>query len=434
MKISNVGAIQLYDSRGNPTIETEVTLENGVKGYGLVPSGVSVGQYEAIELRDGDASRFKGMSVFKAISNVENVIGPFLKGTDAMDQQMIDESLINLDGTGNKSRLGANAILSVSMAVANAAARSNGQQLFEYLGNSSGNLLPLPEIQIIGGGAHADWAIDIQDFLLVAMNTKTYEEVMEVTYNIHRVAGEILKSRGSHFGIADEGGYWPSFRHNEEGLELMMEAIEGAGYAPGRDAAISLDVAASNLFSSEQGMYKFRLDNRSFTSEQFAELLAQWCKDFPIISIEDPMADTDWDGWKYFSELTGNRLQIVGDDLFVTNISRIKEGVKRNLANSVLIKPNQVGTITETIKAIEFTKKAGWLPIISGRSGETEDATITHMAVATNAGQIKTGSFARSERMVKWNEVLRIKRSLKDNYKFEGSRIFGQCFDWGYNR
>ncbi|MEM3192656.1 MAG: phosphopyruvate hydratase [Candidatus Parvarchaeota archaeon] len=434
MKINNISAIQLYDSRGNPTIETEVELDNGVKGYGLVPSGASVGQYEAIELRDGDPSRFRGLSVFKAINNVENIIGPFLKGRDAADQQMIDESLIALDGTENKSRLGANAILSVSIAVANAVAKSNDQQLFEYLGKSSGNLLPLPEIQIVGGGAHADWAIDIQDFMLVVLNAKSYEEVMEVTFDIHRAAGEILRSKGKNFGVADEGGFWPNFRHNEEGLELMVDAMERAGYVPGRDVAISLDVAASNLFSPKDGLYKFRLENRSFTSIQFAELLAQWCKEYPIISIEDPMADTDWDGWKYFSDLTQKKLQIVGDDLFVTNIRRIKEGIERNVANSVLIKMNQVGTITETIRAIEFVKNAGWLPIISGRSGETEDATIVHLAVATNAGQIKTGSFARSERMVKWNEVLRIKRYLKDNYNFLGSNIFRQSFDWGYNR
>lgn len=432
MKISNINAIQLYDSRGKPTIETEVVLENGVKGYGLVPSGASVGQYEAIELRDGDIHRFGGMSVFKAISNVENIIGPFLTGKDATDQQMIDESLINLDGTNNKSKLGANAILSVSMAVANAAAKSNDQQLYEYLGNSSGNLLPLPEIQIIGGGAHANWAIDVQDFLLVAMNAKTYEDVLELTFNVHRAAGEILRNRGHYCGVADEGGYWPIFRRNEEGLDLMVEAIERAGYEPGRDAAISLDIAASDLYSQEQGLYRFRLGDQTFTSEQFAELLAQWCKNFPVVSIEDPMADADWEGWEYFSRLTGRRLQIVGDDLFATNITRIREGVKRSLANSVLIKLNQVGTITETIRAIEFTKKAGWLPIISGRSGETEDATITHLAVATNAGQIKTGSFARSERMVKWNEVLRIKRSLRNNHRFYGSHIFEQCFDWSY--
>jgi enolase len=428
MKIASISAWQIFDSRGNPTVEAEVVLENGVRGRGSVPSGASTGQFEALELRDGDAKRFRGKSVFKAIANVQETIAPALQARDVFDQSGLDEAMITLDGTPNKSRLGANAILSVSMAAANAAAAVRGEPLYMSLGGGAGNLLPLPEIQILGGGAHANWRTDVQDFLLIATGARSFADVMEITHNVYHAAGEILKERGKFFGVADEGGYWPEFKTNEEALLLMVEAIQRAGYQPGRDAAISLDIAASDLFDEKNRTYRFALEQRNFSNAEFAALLADWGERYPIISIEDPMADTDWDGWQMIYKKLGARLQIIGDDLFTTNLSRIRAGVEKGIANAVLIKLNQIGTVTETIKAIQLTQQAGWLPVVSARSGETEDAFITHLAVATNAGQLKVGSFARSERMAKWNEVIRIERGLSGRARFIGAEIFRKIF------
>jgi len=428
MRIKNIDAIQIFDSRGNPTIEVEVELEDGTKGYGLVPSGVSTGHYEAIELRDNDPHKFNGMSVYKAISNIKTEIAPYLKGVDGSDQESVDELLISLDGTDNKSRLGSNAICGISMAVAKAAAKYFNEELFEYLGNSQGNLIPLPEIQIIGGGAHANRRIDIQDILMIATGAHTYEEALEITFNVHRAAGNLLKSRNNYYGVADEGGYWPAFDRNEDAIQLVLDAIEIAGYQPVKEASISLDVAAGEIYSNNENIYRFKLENRTFSSQEFAEEMSRWCSEYPIISIEDPMADSDWEGWKIFSKLTGKKLQIVGDDLFTTNVKRIQKGIKADIANSVLIKPNQIGTLTETINAIKLTQNAGWLPIISARSGETEDAFISHLAVATNAGQLKVGSFTRGERTSKWNEILRIERDLKGEAKFIGAKIYEKIF------
>ncbi len=424
MKIETISAWQIFDSRGNPTIEAEVTLENGARGRGLVPSGASTGQFEALELRDGDPRRFRGKSVFRAIANVQEVIGPALRGRDVFDQSGIDEVMIALDGTPNKERLGANAILSVSMAAANAAAAARGEPLFAWLGHGKGDLLPLPEIQIIGGGAHANWRTDVQDFLLVAPNAQSYAEVMEITHNVFHAAGDIMKRRGKYSGVADEGGYWPEFKTNEEALQALVEAIQAAGYQPGRDAAISLDIAASDLFDEGTQTYQFKLEARTFSSAEFAALMADWCARYPIISIEDPMADTDWDGWRKIFAALGHRVQLIGDDLFTTNLERIKAGIEKRVANAVLIKLNQIGTVTETLRAIELTQQAGWLPVISARSGETEDAFISHLAVATNAGQLKVGSFSRSERMSKWNEVIRIERELGSRARFAGGKLF----------
>lgn len=422
MKIASISAWQIFDSRGNPTVEAEVRLENGARGRGSVPSGASTGQFEAIELRDRDPSRFRGKSVFKAVANVETIIAPALRGRDVFDQSGLDQSMIQLDGTPDKSRLGANAILSVSMAAANAAAAARGEPLFAYLGK--GTLLPLPEIQILGGGAHANWRTDVQDFLLMAPAARNYAEVMEITHNVYHAAGDILKERGKFFGVADEGGYWPDFKTNEEPLQLMVDAIQRAGYSPGREAAISLDIAASDLFDEKNASYRFRLEDKTFSNHDFAGLISNWCDRYPIISIEDPMADTDWDGWQLIYKALGGRLQIIGDDLFTTNLQRIQSGIKRGIANAVLIKLNQIGTVTETMKAIQTTQEAGWLPVISARSGETEDAFIAHLAVATNAGQLKVGSFSRSERMAKWNEVIRIERHLAGRAQFIGGKIF----------
>ncbi len=423
MKIHSISAYQVYDSRGNPTVEAEVILESGERGRGTVPSGASTGQFEALELRDGDPRLFRGKSVFNAIANIHREIAPALAGWDVHDQAGLDRKLIELDGTPSKSRLGANAILAVSMAAAHAAAAALRVPLYDYLGQSRGTLLPLPEIQIIGGGAHAHWRTDVQDFLLIATGASSFQEVMEITFNVHRAAGELMEKRGALFGVADEGGYWPEFSSNEAALQLMTEAIVHAGYTPGRDAAISLDIAASDLYDSETQRYLFALENRSFTSAEFAALQTAWCDRYPIVSIEDPMADTDWDGWSAVASALRNRVQLVGDDLFTTNLERIRAGIERNLANAVLIKLNQIGTVTETLAAIELTQSAGWNPIISARSGETEDAFISHLAVATNAGQLKVGSFTRGERMAKWNEVLRIERDLGQRARFMGRSI-----------
>ncbi|MCC6354923.1 MAG: phosphopyruvate hydratase [Verrucomicrobiae bacterium] len=424
MKIESVRAFQIFDSRGHPTVEAEVALRGGAVGRGLVPSGASTGQYEALELRDGDPARFRGKSVFRAIANIGGEIASAVAGRDASDQEGLDRALVELDGSENKSRLGANAILAVSMAAADAAARAKGVALHEHLGG--GTLLPLPEIQVIGGGAHANWRIDIQDFLVIATGARTYEETLEITANVFHAAGDILRERGAYFGVADEGGYWPEFGGNEEAFGVFLEAIERAGYTPGKEASMSLDVAASDLYDEASGRYRFRLEGREFTSDEFAALMIDWCERYPIISIEDPMADTDWAGWDKVARAIGHRVQLIGDDLFTTNRARIREGIRRGCANAVLIKLNQIGTVTETIAAIRETQGAGWLPVVSARSGETEDAFIAHLAVATDAGQLKVGSFCRSERMAKWNEVLRIGRGLGERARFEGAGIFGK--------
>ncbi|KXX69490.1 phosphopyruvate hydratase [Flammeovirga sp. SJP92] len=426
MNIKNIDAYQIYDSRGYPTLEVEVELEDGTTGRGLVPSGASTGQFEAWELRDGDKTKFRGKSVFNAIANVKGEIAEALKGDSVFDQKSIDQKMIALDGTPNKSRLGANAILGTSMAVAYAAANAKNQKLYEYLGNGNGHLIPLNEIQILGGGAHADWATDIQDFLVIAIGAKTYEETLEMTHNIYHEAGKVMKEKGKCVGIADEGGWWPDYVNNEEPFEVFMEAIQRAGYEAGKDVAISLDIAASDLFDGEN--YHLRLENKKLTPDEFYAMMKDWCEKYPIVSIEDPFADTEFDYWKKFTQEFGHCVQIIGDDLFTTNIKRIEEGIAQQLANSVLIKLNQIGSVSETLEAIALTQKAGWLPVVSARSGETEDAFISHLAIATNAGQLKVGSFARSERMVKWNENLRIQRHLGDKATFIGGKIYDQIF------
>lgn len=420
MKIASIQAWQIFDSRGVPTVEAEVTLASGVRGRGLVPSGASTGQFEALELRDGDPKRFRGKSVFKAIANIQEEIAPVLLGADVFDQAALDRKLIHLDGTPNKSRLGANAIVAVSMAAANAAAAELKKPLYAYLGERKGTLLPIPEIQIVGGGAHANWRTDVQDFLLIAVGAQSFDEVMEITHNVYHAAADILRERNRYFGVADEGGFWPEFDRNEDALQFIVDAISRAGYKPGRDAAIALDIAASDLYDEKTGRYSFRLEQREFASSEFGELMTDWCSRFPIVSIEDPMADTDWDGWQTITSELGKSIQIVGDDLFTTNAQRIRTGIEKQAANAVLIKLNQIGTVTETIEAIRLTQSAGWQPIVSARSGETEDAFISHLAVATNAGQLKVGSFSRSERMMKWNEVLRIRRGLGVRAEFLG--------------
>jgi enolase len=420
MKITSLQAWQIFDSRGVPTLEAEVTLASGARGRGLVPSGASTGQFEATELRDGDPARFRGKSVFRAIDNIENQIFPSIGEVDAFDQEALDKALIELDGTPNKSRLGANAILAVSMGVANAAAMARNQPLHTHLSEGRGTLLPIPEIQIIGGGVHANWRTDVQDFLLIATGAQNLEEVMEITHNVYHAAGDILRSRKKYFGVADEGGFWPELERNEDALELLVEAICKAGYTPGREASIALDIAASDLYDEQTGRYRFNLEDQEFSSSEFCGLMVDWCHRYPIVSLEDPMADTDSDGWRQIVGALGETIQIVGDDLFTTNTHRIQIGIDQQSANAVLIKLNQIGTVTETIAAIRLTQSAGWQSIVSARSGETEDAFISHLAVATNAGQLKVGSFSRGERMVKWNELLRIQRDLGGRAEFMG--------------
>lgn len=422
MRIKQIDAIQVFDSRGNPTVEAIVKLEDGMEASAIVPSGASTGRFEAHELRDGNEDQFLGKSVFKAIRNIKEKIRPGLIGKNVHQQVELDDLMINLDGTKNKGRLGANSILAVSMAVSRASARAQNIPLFKALSDREGTLLPLPEIQMIGGGAHANGRIDIQDFMIICTGAKSYRECLEMTFNVFHQCGKILKERGKLAGVADEGGYWPEFDKNEEVFEVLLDSIKKAGYIPGEDIHLSLDIAASELYENET--YNLNLEDQSLTPNQFYGVISRWCDEYPIISIEDPFAETDVENWKQFTKEFGTRLQIIGDDLFTTDIKRVRNGKENELANSVLIKLNQIGTVTETINCIKETQSFGWTPVVSARSGETEDPFISHLAVATNAGQLKVGSFSRSERMVKWNEILRIERMLGDKARFIGADIF----------
>lgn len=424
MIIKAIDAYQIFDSRGQPTVEVRVLLDDGTEGIGMVPSGASTGQFEALELRDGDKDSFLGKSVYKAIENIKSELATLLVGRSVSDQTEIDKQMCELDGTENKSRLGANAILGVSLAVADAKAKARNLPLFQSLCENPGDLLPLPEIQLVGGGAHAQWRTDIQDFLLIINGAETYQDTLEATYKIYHAGEAILKERGLLAGAADEGGFWPTFDDHESIFDFVVEAIEAAGYKPATEVSISLDIAASDLY--REGRYHLPLDGKSYSSEEFLQLMLHWCEKYPVLSIEDPFADTDFDMWAKFTAEVGERIQVIGDDLFTTNITRIKQGIEQKLANSVLIKLNQIGSVSETIDAIRLTQEAGWLPIVSARSGETEDAFISHLAVATNAGQLKVGSFTRSERLVKWNEVIRIDKKLQGQSRFIGGEIYKQ--------
>ena len=426
-QIKQIQALQIYDSRGKPTVECAVTLTNGVVGTGLVPSGASTGRTEALELRDGDKHRLLGNSVYNALNNIEKVIAPAIRNLDVFDQKRVDQTMIDLDGTKNKAKLGANAILAVSMAVANAAAATKRIPLYEYLGGKADHLLPLPQVQIFGGGAHSAWRTDVQDFLVIPLAATTYTQALEMIHNVYHTTGSWLQKHRKSYGVADEGGFWPAFESHQQILEVMVECIERAGYRPGKEIAIALDVAASELYNGE--VYRLELEGKTLTSIELIKELMQWCRDYPIISLEDPLADVDWPGWQALYLELGDQIQIIGDDLFTTNCELIKKGVEQSLANAVLIKLNQIGTVSETIEAVRYTQQADWLPIVSARSGETEDSFMAHLAVATNAGQIKVGSFSRSERMVKWNELLRIQRCLNGRAKFVGKKIFKRVLD-----
>ncbi|WP_246942561.1 phosphopyruvate hydratase [Bacillus pinisoli] len=410
--IIDVYAREVLDSRGNPTIEVEVYTESGAMGRALVPSGASTGEYEAVELRDGDKNRYLGKGVEKAVDNVNEVIAPELIGLDVTDQVAIDELLIDLDGTENKGKLGANAILGVSMAAARAAAEYLDLPLYKYLGGFNAKTLPVPMMNIINGGAHADNSVDIQEFMVMPVGAESFKEALRTGTEIFHSLKAVLKEKGHNTAVGDEGGFAPNLGSNEEALQTIIEAIERAGYKPGEEVKLAMDVAASELYSKEDGKYHLSGEGVVKTSAEMVEFYEQLVAKYPIISIEDGLDENDWEGHKLLTERLGGKVQLVGDDLFVTNTAKLSEGIEKGVSNSILIKVNQIGTLTETFEAIEMAKRAGYTAVISHRSGETEDSTIADIAVATNAGQIKTGAPSRTDRVAKYNQLLRIEDEL----------------------
>jgi enolase len=422
--ILDVHAREILDSRGNPTVEVDVTLQSGAAGRAAVPSGASTGEHEALELRDGDAKRYLGKGVQQAVQNVIEKIGPALRGMDPTEQVEIDRQLIDLDGTPNKGKLGANAILGVSMAVARAAAVETGLPLFRYLGGPLARTMPVPLMNIVNGGAHATNTLDFQEFMIVPVGAQSFAEALRMGAEVFHSLKKVLVKRKLATGVGDEGGFAPDLSNDEEALKVIIEAIEAAGFAPGREVALALDVAASELFKG--GSYTFRKSGAGTRDAQgMVELYARWLEEYPIVSIEDGLAEDDWDGWSVLTKQLGDRVQLVGDDLFVTNTERLARGIEGGIGNSILIKVNQIGTLTETLEAIEMARAAGYLSIISHRSGETEDTFIADLAVGTGAGQIKTGSASRTDRVAKYNQLLRIEELLGDVAEFPGGAIYG---------
>ncbi|MBC6004143.1 Enolase [uncultured Clostridium sp.] len=422
--IDLVYAREVLDSRGNPTVEVEVVLESGATGRAIVPSGASTGAFEAVELRDGDKDRFLGKGVEKAVDNVNEIIAPELEGMDATDQPGIDGLLIELDGTKNKGKLGANAILGVSMAVARAAAEEVGLPLFQYLGGVNAKQLPVPMMNILNGGEHADNNVDVQEFMILPVGAKSFREALRMGAEVFHSLKKVLGEKGLACGVGDEGGFAPNLDSNRAALELIVEAISKAGYEPGKDVMLGLDVAASEMYNKETKKYVLAGEGKELTSEQMVELYEDWANNFPIITIEDGLDEEDWDGWKVLTERLGNKLQLVGDDLFVTNTERLERGIEAGVANSILVKVNQIGTLTETLDAIEMAKRAGYTAVISHRSGETEDTTIADLAVAVNAGQIKTGAPSRTDRVAKYNQLLRIEEMIGEPARYCGLKSF----------
>lgn len=420
--ITEVYAREILDSRGNPTVEVEVCLEDGAVGRAAVPSGASTGVHEAVELRDGDKERYLGKGVTKAVDNVNDIIAEAIIGLEATRQTEIDELLIRLDGTPNKGRLGANAILGVSMAVAKAAAASVGLPLYLYLGGVAAKELPVPMMNILNGGQHADNNVDIQEFMIMPVGAKSFAEALRMNAEIYHNLKALLKSKGLSTSLGDEGGFAPNLSCNSEAIEIILEAVEKAGYKPGEDIVMALDVASSEFY--ENGKYNLAGEGIVKTSAEMVDYLADLCAKYPIISVEDGMAEDDWEGWKLLTEKLGGKVQLVGDDLFVTNEERLIQGIEKGVANSILIKVNQIGTLTETFNAIETAKRAGYTCIISHRSGETEDTTLADIAVAVNAGQIKTGAPARTDRVAKYNQLLRIEEDLGRAAKYNGKKVF----------
>ncbi len=420
-EIISIRAREILDSRGNPTIEADVYTADGAMGRAVAPSGASTGSREALELRDGDASRYGGKGVRKAVENVNTLIRDAVDGMDAGDQAALDQRMIELDGTENKSKLGANAILAVSLAAAHAAAQENEQPLYEYLGNDEFRL-PVPMMNIINGGAHADNSVDLQEFMILPVGAPSIREAVRYGAEIFHALQSVLAKRGLATTVGDEGGFAPNLSSNEEAIEVILEAIGKAGYKAGEDIYLGLDAASSEFY--KDGKYHLASENRSFDSAGFSEYLADWVRQYPILSIEDGMDESDWEGWKLHTEILGDKVQLVGDDLFVTNTAILKKGIEMGVANSILIKFNQIGTLTETLQAIEMAKQAGYSAVISHRSGETEDTTIADLAVATNTGQIKTGSLSRSDRVAKYNQLMRIEDQLGDAAVYAGRGAF----------
>ncbi len=424
--IEDIHARQILDSRGNPTVEVDVSLTNGIVGRAAVPSGASTGEHEAVELRDNESDYFLGKSVRKAVENVNEAIADELVGYPVHLQTEIDNIMIQLDGTANKSNLGANAILGVSMAIAKAAALNAGLPLWRYLGGVNAKVLPLPMMNIINGGSHADNNVDPQEFMIMPSGAETYSKAVQMGAEVFHHLKKVLSSKGYGTAVGDEGGFAPNLKSNEEAIEVILTAIEKAGYVPGDDILIALDPAASEFYNKETGLYEFKWsDGSKRSSDEMVDYWAQWCENYPIISIEDGLDENDWDGWKTMTTALGSKVQLVGDDLFVTNTTRLADGIKQGIGNSILIKVNQIGSLTETLDAIEMAHKNGYTAVISHRSGETEDTTISDIAVATNAGQIKTGSMSRTDRVAKYNQLLRIEEELGDSALFLGRDVFG---------
>jgi enolase len=418
--IEQVGAREILDSRGNPTVEVEVALDDGTLARAAVPSGASTGEHEAVELRDGDTGRYNGKGVERAVAAVLDEIGPEMVGIEAVDQRIVDQKLVDLDGTPAKSRLGANAILGVSLAVAKAAAESSELELFRYLGGPNAHVLPVPMLNILNGGSHADSNVDVQEFMIAPIGAETFREALRWGAEVYHSLKSVLKGRGLSTGLGDEGGFAPNLANNREALDLILQAIEKAGYAPGRDVALALDVAATEFFAD--GAYTFEGSKKS--AEQMSAYYAELIRDYPMVSIEDPLSEDDWDGWVTLTAEVGEKVQIVGDDLFVTNPDRLEEGITRRAANALLVKVNQIGTLSETLDAISLATSFGYKSMMSHRSGETEDTFIADLAVATGVGQIKTGAPARGERIAKYNQLLRIEETLGDAARYAGELAF----------
>ena len=421
--IKTITAQEILDSRGNPTVEVEVLLEDGSLGRAAVPSGASTGVHEALELRDGDPSRFLGKGVTQAVGNVNDVIANELQGWDATDQEGIDASLCQLDGTSNKANLGANAILGVSLAVAKAAAKSQGQPLYRYLGGGDATTLPVPMMNIVNGGVHGGWQTDFQEFMVMPVGAGSFREALRWGAEIYHTLKKVLQEKGYNTNVGDEGGFAPAFKKgNQEAIEVILEAVKQAGYSAGDQIMIALDPATSEIY--EDGQYQLRTEGKSLSSAEMIKLWEQWVKSYPIISLEDGLAEDDWEGWSALREAIGDQVQVVGDDLLVTNVERLKKGIERKAANSILIKLNQIGSLSETIATVEIARKADWTAVISHRSGETEDTTIADLAVALNVGQIKTGAPARSDRVAKYNQLLRIEEELGERALYPGRDAF----------
>ena len=424
MKIQRVHAREVLDSRGQPTTEVDATLKNGTLGRATVPSGASTGEHEAVELRDGD-KRFLGKGVARAVEHVNRMIAPRLRGREAKDQEGLDRLMIALDGTPNKGRLGANAILGVSLAAAKAEARHEGQPLYRYLGGPRARTLPVPMLNVVNGGVHADNNVDVQEFMIIPFGMKSFAEALRAAAEIFQTLKKVLQGRGYSTSVGDEGGFAPRLRGNEEAIELLLEAVSQAGYRPRDEVALGLDVAASGMYERDRYVFK-KSDGAARGREEMARLYEDWVRQYPIISIEDGLAEDDWEGWAMLTKVLGTKVQIVGDDIFVTNKERLKRGIESNVANSILIKVNQIGTLTETLETMRLAKKSGYTTVISHRSGETEDVTIADLAVATNAGQIKTGAPCRGERTAKYNQLLRIEEELGKRALFAGKGAFRQ--------